>query len=35
MQLQTPTRMDKVVMKDNYHMTTLDDNVNWMKLAHL
>ncbi len=27
--------MDKVVIEDYYHMTTMDENVNWMKLAHL
>ena len=27
--------MDKVVVQDYYHVTTMDENVNWMKLAHL
>jgi hypothetical protein len=27
--------MDKIVIEDYYHMTTMDENVNWMKLAHL
>ena len=29
------TRMDKAVIKDYCHMTTMDENVNWMKLTHL
>ena len=33
--MQTPTRMDKVVIKDYYHMTTVDENVNGMKLTNL
>ena len=34
-QMQTLTRMDMVVMKDNYHMTTMDENVKWTTLTHL
>ena len=34
-QMQTPIRMDKVVIKDYYHMTTMDENVNWMELTHM
>ena len=33
--MQTPKRMDKVVVEDYYHMTIMDENVNWMELAHL
>ena len=33
--MQILTRMDKVVLKDYYHMTTMDENVNWLKLTHL
>ena len=32
--MQTPTRMDKVVIEDYYHMTTMDENMNWMELTH-
>ena len=32
---KTLTRMDKVVIEDFYHMTTMDGNANWMKLTHL
>jgi hypothetical protein len=31
----TPTRMHKGVIADYYHMTTMDENINWMKLTHL
>jgi hypothetical protein len=27
--------MDRVVIEDCYYMTIMDENVNWMKLAHL
>ena len=27
-QMQTLTRMDKVLVKDYYHMTTMDENMN-------
>ena len=30
-QMQTPTRMDKVAIEDYYHMTTLNEDVNWME----
>ena len=33
--MQTPRRMNEVVIEDYYHMTTIDENVNWMELAHL
>ena len=33
--MQTPTRMDKVVIEDYYHMTVLNKNANWMELSHL
>jgi hypothetical protein len=31
--LQTLTRMDIVVNEDYYHMTTMDENVNYMKTS--
>ena len=27
--------MDKVVIGDNYHVTIMDENMNWTKLTHL
>ena len=33
--MQTLTRMDKVVIEHFYHMTTMDENMNWMELTHL
>ena len=33
--MQTPTRMDKVVIEDYKHMTTMDENVHWMELTRL
>jgi hypothetical protein len=34
--MQTPTRMDKVVTLIYLHMaTTMNDYMNWMKLAHV
>ena len=27
--------MDMVVIKDYYHMPTMDENTYWMKLTHL
>ena len=33
--MQALTRMVTVVIEDYYHMTTRDENMNWMKLAHL
>ena len=29
-QMRTITTMDKGVIEDYYHMTNLDENVNWM-----
>ena len=34
-QIQTPTRMDKRVIEDFYHMTTMNENMNRMELTHL
>ena len=34
-QMQTPTRMDKVVIEDYYHMTTVNENLDWMKSTHM
>ena len=33
-QMPTLTRMDKEVIEDYYQMTTLNENVNWMKQTH-
>jgi hypothetical protein len=33
--MQTLTRIDSVVIGDWYHMTTMDENINQMKLTHL
>ena len=33
--MQTLTRMDKTIIKDFDHMTTMDENANLMKLTHL
>ena len=33
--MQTLTKMDMVVIEDYYHTTTMNKNVNWMKLTHL
>ena len=33
--MQTPPKMDMVVIKDYYQMTPMDENVNWMKLTHM
>ena len=27
--------MNKVVIEDFYNMTTIDENMNWMKLTHV
>ena len=35
MQKHSLTRMDKAVINDYYHMTTMDESMNWMKLTHL
>ena len=34
-QMQTLTRMSKVVIEDYHHMTTMDEIVNWMKPIYL
>ena len=34
-QMQIQTRMDMVHIEDYYHMTTMNENVNRMKLTHL
>ena len=34
-QMQTPTRMDMVVITYDYHMTTKNEIINSMKLAHM
>ena len=33
--MQTQTRMDKVVIQDFYQASTMNENVNQMKLTHL
>ena len=33
--MQILTRMDRVVIENYYYMTTIDENVYWMKLTHL
>ena len=33
--MQILTRVDMVVVEDYYYNTTLDENVNYMKLTHL
>ena len=33
--MQTLIRMDMIVIEDNYHMTRMNENMNWMKLKHL
>ena len=33
--MQTPTRMNNVVIDDYYHLTTMYENVNWMELTQL
>ena len=33
--MQTLTKMNKVVIGHYYHVTIMDENENWMKLAHL
>ena len=32
--MQTLTRMDRVIIEDYYHVTLVDENLNWMKLTH-
>ena len=34
-QMQTSTRMDKVVIEHYYHMTTINENVHWIRLPHV
>ena len=34
-QMKNLTRLDRVVIRDYYHMTTMDENMNWMKPTHL
>ena len=31
--MQTLTKMEKVVTKDCFHMTTMGENATWMKLT--
>ena len=33
--MQSLTKMNKVVIDDYYHMTIMNENMNWMKLTHL
>ena len=33
--MHTPLRMKKVGIENYYHATIMDENVNWMELAHL
>ena len=33
--MQVITRMGMVVIMNYYHMTTMDENMNWMKLTHM
>jgi len=33
--MQILTRVDMVVIEDYYHITTLNENVIWMKRTHL
>jgi hypothetical protein len=33
--MQTLTRMNEVIIEDYYHMTTMDQNANWMKKTRL
>lgn len=33
--MQTVQRVDMIVIEDYYHVTTMDENVNIMKLTHL
>ena len=35
LELKCYPNKDKVVIGDYYHMTTMNENVNWMKLTHL
>ena len=33
--MQTRTTSGVVVIEDYYHMTIMDESINWMKLTHL
>jgi hypothetical protein len=33
-QMQAPIRMNRIVIGDYYHVTTMDESMYWMKLAH-
>ena len=33
-QMQTPIRINRIVVGDYYHVTTMDESMSWMKLAH-
>jgi hypothetical protein len=33
--MQAPWRMDEVVVEDYYHVTMMDETMNWMELTHL
>ena len=33
--MQTLTTLDKIVIEDYYQMTIINENVYWMKVAHL
>ena len=33
--MQNSTRMDKVIIKDQNYMTTINENMNWMKATDL
>ena len=32
--MQTLTQMDKVIIEDYYHMTTMNEDMNWMEQTH-
>jgi hypothetical protein len=34
-QMQSPSRMTWSSLGDYEHITTMDDNINWMKLTHI
>jgi hypothetical protein len=34
-QMQTLTKVDKVLIKDNYNMTIMEENVDWIKLTSI
>jgi hypothetical protein len=33
-QIQTLTKMNSVIIEDYYHMTTIDENVKWLKKVY-